>query len=71
MPIHKVDEHARDIHKQMLAEGRYPSCYNCEHCAINTPGQPKDGPTCVLYQATPPVEVIVLGCPDWAIDIPF
>lgn len=75
MSTNATDRHARDIHRSMINEGRYPSCLNCEHCVVNSRGVPNNevpkAPVCTLYNATPPVEIIVLGCDNWCIDIPF
>jgi len=71
--LSKESAHLQDLHRRLISDGTYPSCLNCEHCAVNQPGRPRQpqGPLCTLYQATPPPDVIVYGCDNWIIDIPF
>ncbi len=39
-------------------------CTNCDHFDL-------DGNRCEKYNATPPARVVVIGCDQWAPDIPF
>lgn len=40
------------------------NCGNCDHCNHVES-------TCMLYNAKPPIDVIVKGCERWTPDIPF
>lgn len=40
------------------------TCLNCHHCDHN-------GDKCGKFNAKPPMNVIVGGCPDWECNIPF
>lgn len=61
-----------EAHKEMINKFVFPSCLNCEHWADNRVGGNSTGTKqCLLYNALPPPEVIVYGCPDYLADIPF
>lgn len=58
------------LHKELIRNFVFRSCINCELLDRGAKGRPAVA-TCTLYNATPPPETIVYGCPSWELDIPF
>jgi hypothetical protein len=64
------------LHADLVDYALFPSCMNCEHNAKHIgkfdPKYSKAPDTwCSQYNAVPPIEVIVCGCPGWIQAIPF
>lgn len=58
------------LHKELIRTFVFRSCINCELFSRGgSLSQPH--PVCTLYNATPPPETVVYGCPRWELDIPF
>lgn len=53
-----------EFQERLLRSQNWVSCLNCEYWE-------NEAKTCVHYNAQPPVEVIVVGCPAWLGEIPF
>ena len=57
-------EHRIALHRELIETGVLPSCANCVNMA--------DGQlVCLKYNATPPLEVLSVGCIAWEQTIPF
>jgi hypothetical protein len=55
---------AQAFHHDMLNQCMVRSCWNCEHMIEETI-------TCELAGSTPPLKVIIFGCPAWKAHLPF
>lgn len=63
MTINSELELIRAYQKVLVERGFLITCLNCEHFI--------DKKTCSKFQAEPPAEVILYGCPAWDQIIPF
>lgn len=62
------------LHKQLIDDGTFHSCLNCEYYGMYDAGptdEEKEYFWCTKYQAFPPDQVLVLGCEDWCYNLPF
>lgn len=69
------------LHKELIVNGLLPSCLSCEFSdcqqpkvpRIMQPPHPADAQRvyCDRFKAHPPLQVVVAGCPDWEMGIPF
>ena len=62
--------------REMVKRGVLTTCLNCESWwsgAINPagPGASQKPAQCLKFNALPPPEVLVYGCPDWEQLMPF
>lgn len=61
-----------EYQKKILFFGVWNSCLNCKHWQANVPGATPGIPNrCIKFNILPPLEVIVLSCPEWLQSIPF
>ena len=64
MPTRRTNDDIVKFQKELLDANVWRSCLNCEEWH---PSQR----LCMKYKMLPPPEVIVHGCPEWLISIPF
>lgn len=60
----KTDKVHTALHEQLLTHGILHSCVNCEEWN-------EERSVCDKFATLPPPDVIVYGCPEWNIEIPF
>jgi hypothetical protein len=69
----KLNDAKIEFQKRMIKDDAWQCCLNCEEWQVG--GVSNDGtvtPTgCALHRAMPPPEIIVTGCNDHMMDIPF
>ena len=60
----ELDDARRMVQDHAVKLGHWSTCLNCVHFHRPTAG-------CTLYNQTPPLEVVVVGCPGWDQEVPF
>lgn len=64
MPTSPDLEYLQEQQKKMVDSQLWLCCLNCEFWYKKEQG-------CSYYQATPPLETILIGCSSWTPEIPF
>ena len=71
-----MNEQLQIVFKALVEDGTFHSCLNCAEWSENyvnpvTYNGERVFNRCMRYSQTPPAEVIVFGCDNWLINIPF
>lgn len=53
-----------DFQERIIRSQNWTTCLNCEYWE-------NEAKRCSQFNAQPPLEVIVVGCPEWLGEIPF
>nr|AYD82554.1 hypothetical protein ART_00085 [Achromobacter phage vB_Ade_ART] len=58
-----------EFQQSLIRTGNLSTCTNCIYWSTNINRNAE--PRCSKYKVVPPPDVIVVGCEEWEMDIPF
>lgn len=74
----QAKQHMIDVRNEVIRQGRWPTCTNCEYWLHVTSVEIHEGQStreewheCSKYKMIPPEEVVVVGCVNHEPKVPF